>query len=197
MGGSQLVQTQSTAISSTIRGDQISSLPLITRNALNFVVFLPGVDTSATNHSQRSSTVSGLPQSALSITVDGANIQDKYTRSTDGFFANIHPRLDLIEEVTVSSATATADSSGQGAVQIKFVTRSGTNTFNGSAYEYSRHHELNTTTTSTSAHGLPQERAHAEPVGRRAKADRSSFRASTTAVARRSSSSTSSSSGSR
>ena len=88
--------------------DQISSLPLITRNALNFVVFLPGVDTSAANHSQRSSTVSGLPQSALSITVDGANIQDKYTRSTDGFFANIHPKLDLIEEVTVSSATATA-----------------------------------------------------------------------------------------
>ena len=137
-GGRQLVQTQSTAISSTIRVDQISSLPLITRNALNFVLFLPGVDTSAANHAQRSSTVSGLPQSALSITVDGANIQDKYTRSTDGFFANIHPKLDLIEEVTVSTATSTADSSGQGAVQIKFATRSGTNTFAGSAYEYSR-----------------------------------------------------------
>ena len=89
-------------------------MPLITRNALNFVVFLPGVDTSTANHSQRSSTVSGLPQSALSITVDGANIQDKYTRSTDGFFANIHPKLDLIEEVTVSTATATRRQLGTG-----------------------------------------------------------------------------------
>ena len=155
-GGAQLVQTQSTAISSTIRVDQMSTLPLIARNALNFVVFLPGVDTSAANHSQRSSTISGLPQSALSITVDGANVQDKYTRSGDGFFANIQPKLDLIEEVTVSSATAGADSSGQGAVQIKFVTRSGTNQFIGSAYEYHRHPKLNTNYYFNIRNGLPK-----------------------------------------
>ncbi len=143
-GGTQLVTTQTTAITSTVRVDQISGLPLITRNALNIVPFLPGVDTSSNNHSQRSSTVSGLPQSALSITIDGANIQDKYTRSTDGFFANIHPKLDLIEEVTVSQATAAADASGQGAVQIKFATRSGTNQFTGSAYEFHRNRGLNT-----------------------------------------------------
>ena len=157
VGGSQLVQTQTTSISSTIRGDQIQALPLVTRNALNFVVFLPGVDTSSNNHSQRSSTISGLPQSALSITVDGANVQDKYTRSTDGFFVNIHPRLDLVEEVTVTSGTATADASGQGAVQIKFVTRSGTNTFNGSVYEYLRHHKLNSNTYFNKKNGLPRD----------------------------------------
>src|SRR5688572_4089039 len=56
-GGAQLVQTQSTAISSTIRTDQMATLPLIARNALNFVVFLPGVDTSSSNHSQRESTI--------------------------------------------------------------------------------------------------------------------------------------------
>ena len=54
----------------------------------------------------------------------GANVQDKYTRSNDGFFANVQPRLDAIEEVTVTSATAGADASGTGAVQIRFVTRS-------------------------------------------------------------------------
>ena len=80
LGGAQLVQTQSTAVSSTIRADQMASLPLVARNALNFAVFLPGVDTSAANHSQRSSTFMGLPQSTLSVTVDGANVQDKYTQ---------------------------------------------------------------------------------------------------------------------
>ena len=150
------MQTQATTVSSVVRVDQIQNLPLITRNSLNFVVFLPGVDTSSANHSQRSSTIAGLPQSSISLTVDGANIQDKYTRSTDGFFANIHPKLDLIEEVTVSSATATADSSGQGAVQIKFVTRSGTNTFNGSGYEYARHRALNTNYYFNIRAGLPK-----------------------------------------
>ena len=156
-GGSLLVQTQTTTVSSTVRADQIKELPLVTRNGLNFVVFLPGVDTSANNHSQRQSTISGLPTSSLSVTIDGANIQDKYTRSTDGFFANIHPRLDLIEEVTVTSAAATADASGQGAVQIKFVTRSGTNTFTGSAYEYLRHHKLNTNNYFNKKNGLPKD----------------------------------------
>jgi hypothetical protein len=155
-GGSQLVQTQATAVTSVVRVDQIANLPLITRNSLNFVPFLPGVDTSSSNHSQRSSTVAGLPQSSLSLTVDGANIQDKYTRSTDGFFANIHPKLDLIEEISVSSATATADSSGQGAVQIKFVTRSGTNQFTGSAYEYARHRALNTNYYFNEVNELPK-----------------------------------------
>src|SRR6187431_1656888 len=46
VGGSQLIQTQSTAITSTLRVDQISTLPLISRNGLNVVVLLPGVDTS-------------------------------------------------------------------------------------------------------------------------------------------------------
>jgi hypothetical protein len=155
-GGAQLVQTQSTAISSTIRTDQMASLPLVARNALNFVVFLPGVDTSSNNHGQRQSTIMGLPQSTLSITVDGANIQDKYTRSGDGFFANLQPRLDMVEEVTVSSATAGAESSGQGAVQIKFVTRSGTNKFLGSAYAYTRHPNLNTNNYFNTRNNLPK-----------------------------------------
>ncbi len=56
------------------------------------------------------------------------NIQDNTLRSTDGFFAIVNPRLDAVEEVTVTTATQDA-SAGQGAVQIKFVTRSGSNDF--------------------------------------------------------------------
>ena len=167
-GGSQLVQTQATTVSTTIRTDQIQRLPLVTRNSLNFVVFMPGVDTSASNHSQRSSTIVGLPQSALTITVDGANIQDKYTRSTDGFFANIHPRMDAIEEVTVTSATSTADAAGQGAVQIRFVTRSGSNTFTGSAYEYLRDERFNTNNYFNKKNGLPKNVIHLDQWGGRA-----------------------------
>ena len=62
----------------------------------------------------------------------------------------------MVEEVTVSSATAGADSSGQGAVQIKFVTRSGTNRFVGSAYEYLRHPDLNTNNYFNALNNLPK-----------------------------------------
>jgi hypothetical protein len=121
VGGSQLVQTESTSISSTVRVDQISNLPLITRNTLNFVVLLPSVDTASGSHSQRSSTVSGLPQSSISISVDGIT-SGQDTRS--GRILRTSIGLDLIEEVTLSTATVGADASGRGAVQIKFATRS-------------------------------------------------------------------------
>jgi hypothetical protein len=45
-GGSEVVQTQSATISTTLSVKQIASLPLQTRNVLDFVVFLPGTNTT-------------------------------------------------------------------------------------------------------------------------------------------------------
>ena len=77
------------------------------------------------------------------ITIDGVSSMDNYNRTSDGFFSRVRPSLDSIEEVTVSTATPGAESGGQGAVQIKFVTRSGNNEYHGSLYEYHRNPALN------------------------------------------------------
>jgi hypothetical protein len=134
-GGVDIVQIHSSVIATTIDTKQISNLPLVSRDAINAITMLPGVDTATSN---RSSTVSGLPRSAVNITIDGINTQDNNNKTTEGLFSIISPRLDAIEEVTVSTATAGAEATGQGAVQIRFVTRSGTNKFQGSAYYYAR-----------------------------------------------------------
>jgi hypothetical protein len=139
-GGGDIVQTQSATIATTLVVNQIAHLPLVSRNALDFVVLLPGVNTPTT---ARASSINGLPDHALNITVDGINSQDNANKSGDGFFTRITPRLDAIEEVTVSTATPGAESSGQGAVQIKFVTRRGSNDLHGSLYEYHRNSALN------------------------------------------------------
>jgi hypothetical protein len=139
---SEIVQTQSTVISSTINTNQIVKLPITSRSAMDFVTLLPGVTTPGGN---RQSQINGLPRGVINITLDGVNIQDNTLRSTDGFFAIVSPRLDAIEEVTVTTATQEA-SAGQGAVQIKFVTRAGTNDFSGSGYEYFRSDKLNANT---------------------------------------------------
>jgi hypothetical protein len=141
--GAEVVQTSSATITTTLSVNQITQLPLATRNAMDFLVMLPGVNTTA---GARNSTIAGLPAAAINITIDGINTQDGYLKGTsggDGFFSLISPRLDAIEEVTVSSATPGAESAGQGAVQIKFVTRSGNNDYHGSAYWYHRNPALN------------------------------------------------------
>src|SRR5262245_19188329 len=138
-----VVQTQSPAIAANLTGLQIASLPLTSRNALDSLTSLPGFNTSGT---ARNSTVNGLPKSAINITLDGMNIQDNYLRPSSGYFARLTPTLDSVEDVTVTTAGNTADATGQGGVQIKFVTKSGSNTWIGTAYEYLRHDALNANT---------------------------------------------------
>jgi hypothetical protein len=90
----------------------------------------------------RSFVVIGLPKSTINITIDGVNVQNKEDKAGDGFYTWIRPRIDSIEQVTVSTSAQSADSAGEGAVQIKFVRRSGGNDYHGSLYEYHRNPAL-------------------------------------------------------
>lgn len=159
---SEIVQTQSSTVSSTINTNQITKLPLTSRSAMDFVNFLPGVSTPAGN---RDATINGLPRGTINITLDGVNVQDNTLRSTDGFFAIVSPRLDAIEEVTVTTASQGAADAGQGAVQIKFVTRSGTNHFTGSGYYYARRDSLNANTWFNNRDGVAKAKLKQDQEG--------------------------------
>ena len=149
-GGTELIQTTSTAVSSTISVKQINSLPLVTQNGSAFIANLPGVDTGG-NRSVRGSSVNGLPSSAINITLDGISDMDMAGKE---LWSMIHPKLDQVEEVTVTGAVPGADSAGQGAVTIKWVTRSGSNRYDGSAYYYLRHWDLNSNYYFNEVNGL-------------------------------------------
>jgi len=143
-GATEIIQTQATSVAATLGVKQIASLPIQGRGAFDLVSYMPGVAT--TTGSIRDGTVNGLPQSSVNITLDGMNIQDNYAKSWDGMFTRVSPRIDAVEEVTVSTAAQGADMGSQGAAQVRFVTRSGTNRFQGSAYFYYRRAWMNTNT---------------------------------------------------
>jgi carboxypeptidase family protein len=145
--GTEVVQTQTNTLGATLTTEQITKLPLVTRDTLwGAVPYLPGVDTTT---GPRASTINGLPSGAINISIDGVNTQDNNNRSATGtgggcgFFSLISPRLDAVEEVTIATAAQGAESAGQGAVQIKYTTRSGTNQYTGSAYFYDRDPRFN------------------------------------------------------
>jgi hypothetical protein len=108
-----VVQTQTAAVSTTLNTNAITTLPLTSRSTLTFIEFLPGVQTPQGGN-VRSSQVTGLPQSAINITLDGVNIQDNTNKTTDGMFAIVSPRLEAVEEVTVTSGAQGADGNAQG-----------------------------------------------------------------------------------
>ena len=150
---SELINSQTATISSTLNSDQLLRMPTPTRNALNAVTFLPGINTATTN---RESRINGLPESFVSITLDGVSNNDNFLRSSDSFFASVTPRQDAVEAVNVTTAVQPATTGGSGAVSINFTTRSGTNQLRGSGYEYWRNPSLNTNYWFNERNGLPK-----------------------------------------
>ena len=149
----QLINTQTPTIASTLTSEQINKLPVATRNLVNAVTFLPGVNTAGVN---RDSNFNGLPDSFVAISLDGVNNNENFNKSTEGLFAMVTPRPDAVEAVTVTTAGAGADVGGHGAVQIAFQTRSGTNRFTGSAYHYHRSPGMNTNFFFNEINDLPK-----------------------------------------
>ena len=84
---SELINTQTATVASTLNADQLNRMPTPSRNALNAVTFLTGVNTATTN---RESRINGLPESMIQITLDGVNNNDNYIRSSDSFFASVY-----------------------------------------------------------------------------------------------------------
>jgi hypothetical protein len=154
VGGGEVLQTQSANIGSTITGRQITELPFTSRDALDLVLTLPGTQTPAR---PRSSTINGLPRGSLTITLDGLPDQAEDSKSNDGFFTFVRPRIDAIEEVSLSSAVPGAESSGDGAVQIRFSTKSGGSEYHGSGYWYHRNTALNANYYFTNIAGQPRQ----------------------------------------
>lgn len=140
VGGGELLQTQTATIGTTLSGRQITDIPTVSRDALDLVLALPGTTTPGR---PRTSSVNGLPKGALNITLDGVNVQDNSLKSSDGFFTYIRPRTDAMAEVTISTSNPGAESSSEGAVQIKFVTQAGSNDYHGGGYWYHRNPALN------------------------------------------------------
>ncbi len=139
--GAEVLQTETATVGTTITGRQILETPIQSRDALDLVTTLPGTATVGT---VRTSSINGLPKSALTIQIDGVDVQDNFLKSSDGFFTFIRPRIDAIDEVTVSTATPGAESSGDGAVGIRFATRRGTDEYHGSGFWQHRDEGLNT-----------------------------------------------------
>ncbi|HEV8588701.1 MAG TPA: carboxypeptidase regulatory-like domain-containing protein [Pyrinomonadaceae bacterium] len=161
-GGGEILQTESANVATTIAGRQITELPFVTRDALQLVLTLPGVQTPGV---PRTSSINGLPKGSVNMTLDGVNIQDNFLRSSDGFFTTIQMKSDAVQEVTVSTAVPGAESGGEGAAQIKGTTRSGSSEFHGGAFWQYRSPNFNSNYYFNNVDGLPRDALFLRQMG--------------------------------
>jgi hypothetical protein len=160
--GAEVLQTETATVGSTLTGRQILETPIQSRDALDLVTLLPGTAVVGT---ARNSSINGLPKSAITIQIDGVDVQDNYLKSSDGFFTFIRPRLDAIDEVTVSTSNPGAESSGDGAIGIRFATRRGTDDYRGGLFWQHRHEGFNANNFQNNYLGIQRQKLRLNQFG--------------------------------
>src|ERR1051325_9332818 len=128
-----------------ISGEQIRELPLNTRNFVQLALLSAGVNSS--NGSQLGSgalsvvqlSINGGRTSSINWLVDGARNVDTGSNLT----LLTTPSVDALQEFTILTSNYAPEFGRNGGGVINVVTRSGTNQFHGTVYEFLRNDALN------------------------------------------------------
>jgi len=121
---------------------QIQSLPFEGNNVLDLlslqagVLFLGDKSSSQQDSDSRSGSVDGARSDQSNVTLDGLDDNDQ--NKGYAFSGVLRSTRDSVEEFRVVTTNANADSGRSSGAQVSLVTRSGTNAYHGSVYEYYR-----------------------------------------------------------
>lgn len=151
---SPLVQTTSNAIGTVIDLKQIQDLPLQGRDLTELANLVPGV----TANSGGGTTWNGLPAIAQGNNIDGVISSTSRMKFSGNAEPAVQPRIENIQEMTVQTDDISASQGyGQGSMQINFVTKRGSNSFHGQAYEDFQNTYLNANSWYNNAVGNPRD----------------------------------------
>jgi len=134
----QTLNTTDASMGSSVDNVQIQALPSESRNVPDLLSLQPGVLYLQQQGSSdsRSGSVDGGRSDQGNVTLDGVDDNDQVYGYA--FTGVLRETQDSIQEFRVTTVDATADAGRSSGAQVSMVTKSGTNTFHGSAYEYNR-----------------------------------------------------------
>lgn len=140
-----LLQTNESSVGGVIEQKQVQELPLNGRQFIQLALLVPGAVTSPPG--SRQTTERGTLNSAININGnrEGSNLfLIDGTLNSDPNFNTfvISPNIDSIQEFKVETSTYSSEFGQQAGGQINLITRSGSNDYHGSAYEFLRNSAL-------------------------------------------------------
>ena len=158
-GGAQ-VNTQTQELSQVISTTQVSQLPSLTRNPYDFVALSGNIssgDAGSNNQSQNSTTygvgfsLNGQRSSGTEILLDGVeNI------SVFGDTVGIVVPLDGVQEFRVVTSNFEPQYGRASGGIVNVTTKSGTNSFHGTAYGFNRLSDYTSNTVTDAQEGIPK-----------------------------------------
>src|ERR1700694_1129249 len=139
-----ILEVTRTSVESSVNERAVSDLPTLGRNFINFTLLTPGVTTDV-----RGGDISFAGQRGTlnSLIVDGSDNNNTFFGQTLGRTgsgrAPYQFSQDAVQEFQVNSNAYAAEYGRAGGAVINVVTKSGTNDFHGSAFEFYRDKSLN------------------------------------------------------
>lgn len=151
----EMVETRSGTLSQVVGTMKITELPLNGRNAAALVLLAPGtadLNTGTAGNARGSGDVlqgasypgaqaitsNGSRSDGINYHLDGGSNIDHYTNVNNPF-----PNPDALQEFSVQTNNYSAEYGRASGAIVNVVTRSGTNTFHGSGFEFLRNGALN------------------------------------------------------
>ena len=157
-----LIDTNSAALGRTVQPDEIIGLPLVNRNAYAELSLTPGVQSNSASGSTNASNSNpngtpnyqiGVPSTQVVINggIDGGVPMVSFYLDGGSNMTGIRnygnplPNPDALEEFRVETSNFSAQYGRMSSAVVTAVTRSGTNQFHGSLFEFVRNTDLNAT----------------------------------------------------
>ena len=139
-----LLQADNATVSTTITAVAVQDLPLNGRNYVQLVQLVPGANEGPGNglasggrpddrRPTSSFSVNGQDDTLNNTTVDGIDDNERIIGT-----AGIKPVVEAIQEITVQTNSYSPEAGRTAGGVVSIITRSGTNAFHGTAYEFFR-----------------------------------------------------------
>ncbi len=149
----EVLRTTKADVGEVIESAAIRNLPLNGRMLIDLVLTVPGAHVS---HGAQAGDMNPLywrPGQRSAVSIGGNRPNANYflldgATNTDPTFntLNLSPSPDVVQEFKVQTGSYSADMGGAGGGQVNIVTRSGTNEFHGTVYEFLRNSALDART---------------------------------------------------
>ena len=153
-----LLQTETSSLGQVVESRAVQQMPLNGRNVLNLVSLVPGVVPQGQSTGNPTNTnisawgnysIGGAIGNQSAAYLDGGPLNTSYNNAV-----MLVPTQDAIQEFRVQTNNLGAEFGRFGGGVINLTTKSGTNQFHGSAYEFLRNKELNANTFFNNRSGI-------------------------------------------
>jgi hypothetical protein len=146
---SPLLQSETSNVSSSITEHAVQDIPLPTRNLTTLITYTTGVNEAPSVDSLSSGKRPDDRRQTSAFSANGEDVELN-NEQIDGTDNNervigsigVKPPIDAIEEVTVQTNNYTAESGRTPGGLVSVITKSGSNSFHGSLYEYLQNDKL-------------------------------------------------------